>query len=1638
MKLPTPSISSASLLLVAMTLVPVTAAAADYTVQPVEFQWHEARYGTQIDLGDDRSERIPIGFSFPFYGEVHNTVEVSSNGYLAFAGYGTDATNDTIPAGRTPNGIIAAFWDNLDPSAGGLVSYLTIGQAPHRKLVVQWTAVRFRNASGTATFQAVLHEGTGYILINLDSTGRARLGDNHTIGVEAPSGADGVLIDYSDDYFRSVSFLVRGPIHPFSLNPDCGTDGHYNCYDIPYEFDSLDDEVGEDRAAGYDAEVNAPFRWETIPVAARRPVSGLSEDGVVPVSIGFQFPWFERTVTAVQVGANGVIGFGSATGLTRNVSHRLPDTRSPSDFLAALWVDLSPQRGVVYAATLGSPGQRRFVITYDGVPYYGSNTPNTFQIVLYEGGGVDINYQVVQQGNAYYVVGYEDATQVRGSTLLRDYLPMSSRSVSMRWAEARPGEGDGQTLWSGPTQYSLFGCDDARSPIDLPFAFPFYGRNTSRLWVSTNGIIGARKYNQCDGSLCGLRSYVPAPIPRSGIPNEILAPGWADFLPCSGGGIYFRVRGQAPNRSAVIEWNNVPNYWNLSRISTLQIVLHEKGDVDYHVKQMHVPIRRDHTIGVEDDSGSKGVQISHSTGDILRRSWRLTERILQGCDANALGQPCTRSGAAGSCKVGITTCVEQTVVCSEHTFAIPEVCDGADNDCDGVPDDGVGTTLYLDADRDSHGDPNNSVVACGSVQGYVSVGDDCNDADATIYPGARERCDNTDNNCSGGVDEGLARACSTRCEAGTETCEAGRWVDCTARAPMPEICDDIDNDCDQRIDELLRRGCATVCGNGVEVCGDGQWSTCDAAVPTVEVCDGEDNDCNGFVDEADQCACQFFPGDGALYAAVEWAWTDSDVAPDHTRVVSTPVVGPLTDDNDDGYTDASDTPTVVFTAAGANPNLGGVLRAVSGADGRELWTFDDHRVSAHSSPALGDLDEDGDVEIVALGWRDRRYGAPMNNPGLIAVDHEGQLLWTNSDVGENAGAELGSPTIANIRPDLPGNEIATCFWLVGADGRTIWNQWQSLPPNHTPRGLCTPAVADLDGDGELEIAIGALAFEADGRRMWLNAELYADWGGDYDNAPAVADLDGDGRLEVVNVRGSVYVLDGPTGIRKARASIPGIGQGGPPALADIDGDGLPEIIATTGTTLSAFDYSPLGLQLKWSIPIEDRNSAATSAAAFDFNGNGRAEVVHNDEFELHILDGISGEVLFSVPNWSGNGVEYPVIVDVDGDGGAEVVVARNDISHGDGTLNGPRNGLMVYGDPADRWGGAGTIWNQYAFHPTGVHPDGSIPVEPLAAWTNRHLNAWHGTVPARSERLVAPDLTVDVERVTQGQALGVWPGTEVATCPAWNRIDVRVCNDGDTDVPAGVDVGIFDGRTAEDRMLSTGATVAILGPGACELVSMEFAGHRDGATALYAIVDYAAEHSECEEANNLDAVGIVALRRPRQEVCDLVDNDCDRFADEALTQSCTSQCGTGTQTCTVGQWGECDVREPAVEVCDGVDNDCDLLTDEDGDACGDGGTCICRGGGVGEENCSCQYALEVRPCGAGCALGTVCRPDGCEPWCQTDYDCPQGESCADGNVCEAATLAVTQQPDGPVQTPIGACTAGAADGFQPLRLLLRR
>lgn len=214
-----------------------------------------------------------------------------------------------------------------------------------------------------------------------------------------------------------------------------------------------------------------------------------------------------------------------------------------------------------------------------------------------------------------------------------------------------------------------------------------------------------------------------------------------------------------------------------------------------------------------------------------------------------------------------------------------ETCNSKDDDCDGNTDEGVKTTFYKDTDVDTYGNAASTTQACSAPSGYVANLTDCNDADATIHPGATETCNLKDDNCDGSVDEGL-RITYYRDADGdtfgnatvsTSACTAisgyvSNSTDCddtnaTIKPGGTEVCDTLDNNCNGTVDEGVStnyytdadgdgygltssvvQSCTLVSGK-VTVSGDCNDSSSAINPGATETCNTVDDNCNGTVDE---------------------------------------------------------------------------------------------------------------------------------------------------------------------------------------------------------------------------------------------------------------------------------------------------------------------------------------------------------------------------------------------------------------------------------------------------------------------------------------------------------------------------------------------------------------------------------------------------------------------------------------------------------------------------------------------------------------------------------------------------------------------------------------------------------------------
>ncbi|MBT1686505.1 PKD-like domain-containing protein [Dawidia soli] len=169
------------------TLIATNGDANTYTISTAgTFNPLSSGAATTVNLlNDEQTAAIPIGFTFNFFGNDQTAVRIGSNGLIGF-GPSSVATSNNIALTTVtdPDNIIAAAWDDLDPTLGGTIDYFLTGTAPNRVFVVRYTNIRRAAALTLVTTQIQLHETTNIIeihspAVNLSSSSASQ-------GIEGP------------------------------------------------------------------------------------------------------------------------------------------------------------------------------------------------------------------------------------------------------------------------------------------------------------------------------------------------------------------------------------------------------------------------------------------------------------------------------------------------------------------------------------------------------------------------------------------------------------------------------------------------------------------------------------------------------------------------------------------------------------------------------------------------------------------------------------------------------------------------------------------------------------------------------------------------------------------------------------------------------------------------------------------------------------------------------------------------------------------------------------------------------------------------------------------------------------------------------------------------------------------------------------------------------------------------------------------------------------------------------------------------------------------------------------------------------------------------------------------------------------
>ncbi len=446
-------------------------------------------------------------------------------------------------------------------------------------------------------------------------------------------------------------------------------------------------------------------------------------------------------------------------------------------------------------------------------------------------------------------------------------------------------------------------------------------------------------------------------------------------------------------------------------------------------------------------------------------------------------------------------------------------------------------------------------------------GDDCNDNDADVHPGAEEHCDGIDEDCDQALDNnpvdgtlwypdndldgyggaGGAPACSPpagQVDSGGD-CDDG---DALVNPSASERCNAVDDNCDGTIpsNELTD---ADV--DGSIACADCNDRSASIYPGAQEVCDAAniDEDCDGQSDDGDASVASsgystwYRDADGDGYGVSFPTTSSCDVPVGYAQL----------------YGDCDDVAAVVYPGA---PEVceDGYDNDCSGAD---------PRCRPVGSDSLGDAD--GSYSGVASN---DFAGSAV---GGADVDGDGQVELVVGAWGVNSGA-------------------GAIYVLSGASGSrslSSGSAWTGVSASDGA-GYALAGVGDTDGDGSQEILVGAYGVDSGGSSAGA-AYLLSSGSGSLAGAEAVivgevagdragiyvgggGDVDGDGQADLLigasnedagaTDAGAVYLLQGPVSgnvdLSSADAKLKGVDSYGYAAAVadagDHNGDGLDDIL----------------------------------------------------------------------------------------------------------------------------------------------------------------------------------------------------------------------------------------------------------------------------------------------------------------------------------------------------------------------------------------------------------------------------------------------------------------------------------------------
>ena len=281
--------------------------------------------------------------------------------------------------------------------------------------------------------------------------------------------------------------------------------------------------------------------------------------------------------------------------------------------------------------------------------------------------------------------------------------------------------------------------------------------------------------------------------------------------------------------------------------------------------------------------------------------------------------------------------------------------------------------------------------------------------------------------------------------------------------------------------------------------------------------------------------------------AVLWSWSSRD-----GNGIGSPAVGDV---------DRDGVPDVITTFAAGQDRMNCLVKAISGRNGRELWTRDlGERPISNTNTSIVVEDGKPAVEVLAAGERLRALELTTGKPIGAAIDLDAKAVENSrfADLDGDGRVEALVPYSAKNGPG--GYSTLAAFTL--PEGKVLWKETIRLRFDQgfgAREGSSEwPGVVDLDGDGKPEVIVpdlfrsvrfatsinpeirGVRVLDgATGAMRWssiLYVQRESTPHGSLDRFAAVDDLDGDGvrDLLVVGTDSRIERRDIPSGYQETQ------------------------------------------------------------------------------------------------------------------------------------------------------------------------------------------------------------------------------------------------------------------------------------------------------------------------------------------------------------------------------------------------------------------------------------------------------------------------------------------------------------------------